>query len=318
MDVLELIRQGKIKRYFRARRKLSFPGLISHITQRAAGKGLLFVEDADYLYMLKLLKELKEDYDLTFLAFCLLQNHVHILIKQLQENLSESMHNLFTRYAIYFNNKYNRIGHLFCGPFRQAACFDDYYLLAASIYIHMNPVRAGIVRHYSSYRWSSWQLYCQPRQPDSFVDYNFILRMLNEDITRAKNKYINLLDKSGGYKAGEITEDTKVIGKFSTWLHKNFPGVFENKQAIQEEKILAEGYTCDKALDEAVERLKGKRRLTEPGDIRAREYAVLQLKSRGFSAREIADYLDSSYPTVYAVLAKQKNQNPYLTNNALP
>ena len=313
MDVFESVRQGKIKRYFRARKKLSFPGLISHITQRAAGKGLLFVENADCLYMLKLLKELKEDCGLNFLAFCLLPNHVHILIKQLQKNLSESMHDLFTRYAIYFNNKYNRIGHLFCGPFRQAACFDDYYLLAASIYIHMNPVRAGIVSHYSKYRWSSWQLYCQPRQPDSFVDYNFILRMLDKNITRAKNRYINLLDKSKGYKAGEITEDKKAIGKFSIWLHKKFPGVFENKQVIQAEEILAEGYTCDEALDEAIERLKGKRRLTEPGDIRAREYAVLQLKSRAFSAREIAGYLDISYPTVYAVL--KKTNNPKLLFN---
>lgn len=305
MGVFELVQQGKLKRYFRARRKLSFPGLISHITQRAAGKGVLFVEDSDYLYMLKLLKELKSDCHLNFLAFCLLQNHVHILIKQLQKNLSESMHDLFTRYGIYFNHKYNRIGHLFCGPFRQAACFDDYYLLAASIYIHMNPVRAGIVRHYSEYRWSSWQLYCQPRQPVSFVEYNFILRMLDKDITRAKDRYRNLLDKAGGYKVREITEDKKAIGKFSIWLHKNFPGVFDNKQVNQAEEILAGGYTCDEALDEAIERLKGKRRLTEPGDIRARAYAVSQLKSRAFSAREIADYLDISYPTVYAVLKKQ-------------
>ena len=305
MDALELIRQGKIKRYFRARKKISFPGLISHITQRAAGKGVLFVEEADYLYMLKLLKELKEECDLKFLAFCLLQNHLHILIKQLQKNLSESMHDLFTRYAIYFNNKYNRIGHLFCGPFRQAACFDDYYLLAASIYIHMNPVRARIVDHYSKYRWSSWRLYCQPRNPDSFVDSHFILRMLNENISRAKKKYTGLLDKSGGFKAGEEREDTKVIGKFSAWLHKNYPGVFENKPAVEEEAILAEGYTCDKALDEAIARLKGKKRLTEPGDIRARVYAVQQLKSRGFSAREIAGYLDISFSTVYAMLAKE-------------
>ena len=307
MDLFELVRQGKIKRYFRARRKLSFPGLISHITQRAAGKGVLFVEDSDYLYMLKLLKELKEDCDLTFLAFCLLRNHLHILIKQQQKNLLESMHDLFTRYGIYFNHKYNRIGHLFCGPFRQAACFDEYYLLAASIYIHMNPVRAGIVNHYSEYRWSSWQLYCQHRQPISFIDYNFILRMLNKDITHAKNRYISLLDKAGGYRVSEISEDKKAIGKFSIWLHKNFPGVFDNKRVIQAEGILAEGYTSDEALDEAIDRLKGKRRLTKPGDIEAREYAISQLRSRGFSSREIADYLDISCPTVYAVIKKQAN-----------
>jgi len=75
MDPAELIRQGKIKRYFRATKKLNVSGLVFHITQRAAGKEPLFVEDKDYLFMLGLLKEIVGKYSLAMYAFCLMPNH---------------------------------------------------------------------------------------------------------------------------------------------------------------------------------------------------------------------------------------------------
>ena len=87
MDPLELIRQGKIKRYFRATRKLNIPDMVSHITQRAAGKEPLFLENGDYLFMLALLKEIANNYTLRIYAFCLMQNHIHILLSPEEANL---------------------------------------------------------------------------------------------------------------------------------------------------------------------------------------------------------------------------------------
>lgn len=80
MDPLNLLESGKIKRYFRATKKLNTPGIISHITQRAAGKGKLFVEDKDYLIMLRFFKEIASNYELNVYCFCLMPNHVHFLI----------------------------------------------------------------------------------------------------------------------------------------------------------------------------------------------------------------------------------------------
>ena len=71
----------------------------------------------------------------------------------------EAMRNLFSLYARVFNKKYKRRGHLFGGPYRQAVCLDDSYLLSVSLYIHANPVRAGIVGAPQDYRWSSIRLY---------------------------------------------------------------------------------------------------------------------------------------------------------------
>lgn len=74
MDPIDLIREGKVKRYFRATKKLSAPGIISHITQRAAGKEPLFLEESDYLFMLGRLKEISMNYSLEIYAFCLMPN----------------------------------------------------------------------------------------------------------------------------------------------------------------------------------------------------------------------------------------------------
>ena len=76
MDPMDLIRQGKIKRYFRATKKLNAPNLVSHITQRAAGREPSFVEDSDYLAMLGIMKEIAENYSLRIFALILLVGQV--------------------------------------------------------------------------------------------------------------------------------------------------------------------------------------------------------------------------------------------------
>ncbi len=108
MDQDALIKQGRLKRIFRAKRKLTQPKLVSHITQRAAGKEPLFVEDTDYLFMLSDMKDIIEKRSLEMYAFCLMPNHIHLLVRPQAEDLSEAMRDLFSRFAMRFNRKYER------------------------------------------------------------------------------------------------------------------------------------------------------------------------------------------------------------------
>ena len=94
MNVLDLIRKGKIKRYFRATRKLNIPNVVSHITQRAAGKEPLFMENSDYLFMIGCLKRIADNYSLRVYAFCLMPNHVHLLLSPTESNLYDAMRDL--------------------------------------------------------------------------------------------------------------------------------------------------------------------------------------------------------------------------------
>ncbi|MFA5389728.1 MAG: transposase, partial [Candidatus Omnitrophota bacterium] len=194
-DVIDLIEQGKVKRYFRTRDKYCFEGAISHITQHASGTEPLFLEDSDYLYMLHLLKETLGKFKCKVLSFALMPNHIHLLLKFLEANMPDLMKILLQRYAEYFNKKYQRRGHVFSGNYRSALCFDDRYLLAASLYVHMNPVKKGLVQNPADYRWSSCALFVNETEKETFVDYKFVLGALDDDILRAKAKYKDLLGK---------------------------------------------------------------------------------------------------------------------------
>jgi len=128
--------------------------------------------------MLGLLKEIFNKYSLKIYAFCLMPNHLHLLFRPNKHNLSNAMRDLFSRYAMRFNRKYERNGHLFAGPYIQAVCSDETYILAASLFIHLTPVHAGLAKTPQNYPWSSCRLYYDKDPSGSFLDPDFILDLL--------------------------------------------------------------------------------------------------------------------------------------------
>jgi len=194
-DVIDLIEQGKVKRYFKARNKCCFDGAVSHVTQHSSGTEPLFLEESDYLYMLHLIKEVLCKFKCKVLSFALMPNHIHLLLKFLESNMPNAMKELLQRYAEYFNKKYQRKGHVFSGAYRSALCFDDAYLLAASLYIHINPVKKGLVKNPADYRWSSCALFLDETEKETFIDYKFILGVVDDNIYKARVKYKDLLGK---------------------------------------------------------------------------------------------------------------------------
>lgn len=307
MDPLDLIASGKIKRYFRATRKLTNPGLISHITQRAAGKEPLFIEDSDYLFMLGLLKEISLKYGIALYAFCLMPNHVHLLLRPEDTILFDAMRDLFSRYAMWFNRKYERKGHLFGGPYRQAICFDDRYLLAASLYIHLNPVRAAIVAEPESYRWSSIRLYSTRNPPRSFVTPDFILGMLSGGVDNRPIIYRNLLKKGIRIEAGHVLEQEDAVEWFGIKLAAIFPALFKR---VEKKKKVAALSDMDllsvETLAKRIEAFKEDDSLTFPESRKAKKFLIDQLMSRDFSRTEIAGRLGISRKTVYNILRTVK------------
>ena len=301
MNVLDLIRKGKIKRYFRATRKLNTPNVVSHITQRAAGREPLFLEDSDYLFMIGCLKEIANNYSLRVYAFCLMPNHVHLLLSPTEINLYDAMRGLFSRYAMKFNKKYERKGHLFGGPYRQAVCFDDSYLLAASLYIHLNPVKAGLAGDPLAYRWSSCRLYYQDDAPKSFVDPGFILGLLSGNKISSKVRYRDLLKQGVGLEAAHVMEQEDAIERFRSKLISIFPSLFK---MVDRKKQIAGCLGIDLlATDELEKQIKiASNRPNKPESKRAKKYLIEQLISRGYTRAEIANRLGVSRKTVYNIL----------------
>ena len=303
MDFDELIRQGKVKRIFRAKRKLTVPNFVSHITQRAAGKEPLFLEDVDYLFMLANMKDITEKRSLEIYAFCLMPNHVHLLLSPREDPLEESMRDLFSRYAMRFNRKYERKGHLFAGPYRQAVFLDDAYLLSASLYIHMNPARAGLVANPRKYRWSSVRLFYDYSAPNSFVKPGFVLRLLGKDGREQKKTYAELLDRSASLVGEDVLEQKNAVVKLRKALAEAFPSVFSK---VEKSKHIS-GRTGVDLLDEellnqGIREMKDGKSNISPETKKARRFLIEQLIARGYKREEIAAKLGISVKTVYNIL----------------
>jgi putative transposase len=300
MDIFELIQQGKISRYFRSRKKLCHAGLVSHITQRAAGKDVLFIDDEDYRSILGLMKKLSLEYAIEILAFCLMPNHIHLLIRPEQDNLHLFFRDLCGQYARRFNRRYERKGHLFGGAFRQAVVLDDSYLLAASLYIHLNPVRAGIVERAGDYRFSSCRLYTMDTPSASFVKPGLVLSLLSSDQEKCRQKYNKILVKATGVESGNVLEDEQAIEQFLTLLKTTSKHVFSSFHTVKNKISPLPPFDL---LGDSVVEFKNIRKLKSAENMKAKRYVVEQLLARGYTNAQIADRLGINRKTVYNLIS---------------
>ena len=125
-----------------------------HIYNRGNRKQKIFLHDIDFRRYLAKLKEYKDKHNVTILAYCLMPNHVHFLLRQNSpEPVSTFVQKLHTAYSMYFNKKYEQVGHLFADRFKAKIVTKDEYLTHLSRYIHLNP--AKLVNQLTAYTRSS-------------------------------------------------------------------------------------------------------------------------------------------------------------------
>ena len=132
-----------------------FPGAVYHIISRGNRRKMIYRDESDYLDFLERLEKVKIKHDLTIHSICLMTNHFHMLIGTEDVEIWKTMHMLLHPYAADFNRKYILTGHLFENRYIGKLIDSDSYFLETSRYIHLNPVKAGIVRRPMDYRYSS-------------------------------------------------------------------------------------------------------------------------------------------------------------------
>lgn len=133
---------------------------IYHVMGRGVGGQIIFEDDEDYGKMLELMGQtLAKEGDV--LAWCLMDNHFHILVELEMPDLSAAMRRMLSSYASFFNQRHGRNGHLFQDRFASEAVGTEEYLLTVVRYIHRNPIKAGITKT-CEYRWSSYGAYVSP------------------------------------------------------------------------------------------------------------------------------------------------------------
>jgi putative transposase len=139
--------------------RVTFDGAIYHVYDRGASKQDTYLDDADRRAFLDLLGAIYEKYEVEIHAYCLMSNHYHLLVRTPHGNISEAMRYLNSVYTMRFNRRHGSDGSLFRGRFGAQLIADDDYLRVVSSYIHLNPVKAGMVDWPSRYRWSSYVAY---------------------------------------------------------------------------------------------------------------------------------------------------------------
>ena len=192
--------------------KFYLPNSIYHIYNRGVEKRIIFEDDQDYNVFLSYIKEylspqgvtlryrgLEGKYynEVTLLAFCLMPNHFHLLIKQIDKNsIKKFTQSLFTRYSMYFNKKYNRVGKLFQSAYKATNVINTEHLLYISKYIHLNPSKCtkDLSKSHSSY--SDYLGHTNT----SWIDKTIILNTFNKSTYIKHNKIKDYKDFVEKYK----------------------------------------------------------------------------------------------------------------------
>src|SRR6266849_7967662 len=141
------------------RPRLFAPGLLYHVIARGNQRQPTFLTDADYEAYLARLARYRKRYGVFLYAYCLMPNHVHLLAETPEAPLSRFMQGLQQSYTQRFNRVYGTVGHLFQGRYKAIVCDRDEYLMALIRYIHLHPVRAGLVEDPDAYPYSGHRAY---------------------------------------------------------------------------------------------------------------------------------------------------------------
>ena len=170
-------------------RKYSKTG-IYHIMLRGNERKDIFIDNEDKEKLIKIILHKKADETFKLYAYCIMDNHLHLIVKEQKETISQIIKKIAISYAYYFNNKYKRVGHLFQDRYKSETIEDEPYLLSVIRYIHNNPEKAGITKK-EKYKWSSYSNYTVLLNHHREIpEIKEILKMFSSDKERALKKFI--------------------------------------------------------------------------------------------------------------------------------
>jgi len=140
-------------------RRVDLPGLIYHVINRGNNRREVFYDENDYEHYLCLLHRYKQKFAFKLFAYCLMPNHVHLLLQRTEKgSLGQIMQAVTNAHTSRFQFRYQTSGHVWQGRYKNPIVSDDSYLLTVMRYVEQNPIRAGLVSDMKTYKWSSYQI----------------------------------------------------------------------------------------------------------------------------------------------------------------
>ena len=221
--------------------RIEYPGALYHITDRGNERKEIFRDDVDRRRLIRYLAEAIEKFSLKIHAFCLMENHYHLEVETSRGNLSQTMHWLKTAYTVFFNKRHRRNGHLFQGRYHAALVEKESHLMALTRYIHLNPVRAGIVERPEDYFWSSYRDYIRSMQQWEWLETGWTLDQCGGMNAAGRRCYRQFVEEGIHENAPDPMQESTgsvLLGssRFVEWIQECILNLREDPPAVLETK----------------------------------------------------------------------------------
>jgi REP element-mobilizing transposase RayT len=261
-------------------------------------------EIPNYTIYLEKLARYRLKYNVTIYAYCLMPNHVHLLLECGRTPLAKFMQGVQQTYTQYFNRTYRKVGHLFQGRYQAILCQKDAYLLELVRYIHLNPVRSKLVRSAERYRYSGEQAY-QSGKPSAVVDCGPVLKMIG-----GKAAYRRFVQEGLGDGHNEEyyeVKDQRFLGgeQFGEALRREIEG--EEVRSRKARSISAVATDLARALTVAPEALRSPNHGWDISRERTKMAYVL-VRRGGFKVKDVAEYFSRDSTTISSLLSRYERK----------
>lgn len=276
---------------------MEFPGAIYHITSRGNAKQTVFLDNRDRDNWIEILSTVVERFHYFCHAYCLMDNHYHLIIETPEGNLSKGMRQLNGVYTQAFNRRHERIGHVFQGRYKAVIVEKESHLLSLCRYVVLNPVRAGIVNKPERWVWSSYRATIGVAKRPAFLKTEWILSQFDGKRSEAVEKYKRFV--------------TEGIVNESPW--ENLRGqIFLGTETFIESLKGESGKRGKSKEIPKTQRYAGRPSLEElfkKEGIKDKDDAIyMAYIEHGYRMREIAEYLGVHYATVSRSVGRMEQQ----------
>ena len=274
--------------------RIEYDGALYHVTSRGNERKLVFKDDTDRNIFLDTLHKVNKRYNWLCHAYCLMNNHYHLVIETPDGNLSKGMRQLNGVYTQTFNKRHKRVGHIFQGRYKAILIQKESHLLEVCRYVVLNPVRAKTVTGAKEWRWSSYSATCGIDKSHPCLTTDWILGQFAKQKRTAERKYKEFVEAGIGEKGiWRSVKGQSILGsdEFVEKLIGYVRGHEDNKEIPRSQRYVNRP---------ALEKIFKKEILSNR---KVRNSRIKEAVNRyGYSQKEVADYLELYYTTISRIV----------------
>lgn len=277
--------------------RIEYDGALYHVTSRGNARKAIFKDDEDRELFLDTLTKVNERYNWLCHAYCLMNNHYHLLIETPDGNLSKGMRHLNGIYTQRYNKRYKRTGHIFEGRYKAIIIQKESHLLAVCRYVVLNPVRARAVKHPEEWKWSSYKATAGTERSHNSLTADCILAQFEGKRRRVEREYREfVMSGIGEEKLWTKVKGQSVLGE-SGFVERLIGYVKKSKdiKEIPKHQRYINRPSLNELFNEKTLRQKQKRN----------RKMVEVVYEYGYNQKEIADHLGMHYSTISRLINRE-------------